>query len=520
MRAPSLAAFLLSAAAAAGAQTVGSAPGQLFETGVSGRALGMGSAFTAVADDASALYYNPAGLGLLSGRRAEAMHAALYGGAAFDYLGYGQNLPKTEGGWGAEVLRLGVSGIEGRDSSDNPTGSFGYSELGFGAGFGLADVFIDDLALGAGVKGVSRSLAGQSNRLFGADLGAQYGPFYRERATVGLVLSNALGLAQGDTSDRLARGARLGASYQVLGPVLLAADASDLGDFRAGAEYRYGQFALRAGWTSGGPTFGGGAVILDSLSFDVAVLDSSALGVSERVSLGYRFGAYRTKGRSSTALERLVNALAALRKRDYVEGGRLLDEAVADEPSVGRKPRIDGGGWGRKRAALRRLLDGLDLAARPQEQEELRAPTVMADLAERAILSLIEGKLDDAMLLSQVAAGEGPRDSVYARLPQAMARASGRPLDRAGIMPVAAFVRDRVRRTNDAFYAKRFPAAVEACRQNTLVQPDSAPAWERLGSASYAAGDRAAAAAAYAKSLTLDPSNAKLKEFIRTHLSP
>ena len=517
MRAPILAAVFLSAAAAAAAQTAGSQPGQLFESGVSARALGMGSAFTAIADDAGALYYNPAGLALMSGRSVEAMHAALYGGAAFDYLGYGQNMPKTEGGWGAEVLRLGVGGIEARDAADNQIGTFGYSDLGFGAGFGVADAFVDDLALGAAVKAESRSLPGASSRLFGVDFGAQYGPFCSDRLTAGLTLVNMASLAQGDTSDRLAPGARLGAAYQAAGPLLLAADVSQLGDYRAGAEYRYGPFALRAGWTSGGPTFGGGVLIKDSLSFDVAVLDSSALGVSERVSVGYRFGAYREKSRSSAALESLVKGIAALRKRAYVEAGRLLDLAIADEPSVGRKPRIDGGGWKRKGARLRRLLDGLELAARPEDQEELLAPTVMAELTDSAVQSLIAERLDDAMLLAEVAAGEGPRDSVYARLPEAMAKATGKPLDRRSIMPVAAFVNDRVRRNNDALYAKRFAEAVEYCRQNTRVEPENALAWERLGSAYLKAGKKEEAAESYRKSLSLDPTNRTLRDFLQTY---
>jgi tetratricopeptide (TPR) repeat protein len=517
MRITGLVVLLMSCAAAAGAQTTGSQPDQLFESGVSARALGMGSAFTAVADDASSLYYNPAGLGLISGRRLEAMHASLYGGAAFDYLGYGQNLPRTEGGWGVEVLRLSIGGIEVRDANDNQTGTIGYSDLGVGAGFGLADVLIDDLSLGVGFKGESRSLASVSSRLFGIDAGAQYGPFWNEKITAGLTLTNLASVAQGDTSDKLTPGARLGAAYQVAPPFLLAADISQTGDLRAGAEYRYNAFALRGGWTSGGPTFGGGVLIQDALAFDVAVLDSPTLGVSERISLGYRFGAFRTKTHSSTALNRLIEGIDELAKRDYVEAGGLFDSAVADEPAVGRKPRIDGGGWKRKSKRLRLLLDGLDLAEHPERQEELRAPTVMAELTEKAVQALVADRLDDAMMLAQVAAGEAPRDSIYARLPLAMSKAAGKPLDRAGIMPLGAFVSDRMRRTNDAFYAHRYSAAVEYCRQVTLVAPESALAWERLGSAYFKAGKMAEAEASYRRSMALDPKNRKLKDFLEAH---
>jgi hypothetical protein len=505
MRTFGLAVFLFCAAATSRAQTFGSQPGQIFDAGVSARALSMGSAFTAVAGEASSLYYNPAGLGLMDGRRAEAMHAALYGGASFDYIGYGQNFPKNAGGWGVEVLRLGVGGIDGRDASDNPTASFGYSELGAGAGFGLADVFIDGLSVGAGVKADERSLLGSSNRLFGVDAGAQYGPFLGEGVTVGLLLSNVVSAAQGGTTDRLAPAARLGAAYAVLDPLLLVADVSETGDFRAGAEYLYGRlFALRAGWTSGGPAFGGGVLLPNSLSFDIAVLDSPTLGVSERLSLGYRFGAYRTSPRASLAAENLVKGRNALERREYAAAGDDFSAALADDPAVGRALRIDGGGWKRKIERMRRLLDSWGIDPRTHDQEDLQAPTIEAELTQAAIRALFEDRLDDAMILAQVAGGEGPRGSVFTRLPRAMERATGKSAVPGATLSVSAFVADRIRRTGDAFYARRFAEAVEYCRQNTLVQPDSAAAWERLGAAYLKAGRGDDSAEAYRKARALD----------------
>jgi len=515
MRSPALSVALLVCAATAAGQTSGSQPGQIFEFGVSGRALGMGNAQTAITDDASALYYNPAGLGLLECRQAQALHAALYGGASFDSLDYGQNFDRNSGGWGLEVLRLALGGFEGYDASGSPTGSFGYSELGVGGGFAVNDVLLPDLSLGGALKLLDRSLPGVSNRLLGADLGARYGSAESSRLSLGVVVKNAISLAQGATSDRMPTSVTFGAAYRLYEPLQLAADVSSAKTFGVGAEYRLGMAALRAGYTSDGFAFGGGLALRQGLSFDVAILDSPALGISQRVSLGYRFGAYRTKREASMALENLVTARAALERRDYLKADRDLQAAVQADPAVGSRPLIAGGLWQRKAARLREFLAALDLEPRPEDQDELRQPTVAAELAQRAVESLISGDLSDALLLAQVAAGESPRALVFQRLPQAMSKAARRPLVPGDTLSVAAFIQDRRSQANDALSRKRFGAAIAACRQITVVVPDNELAWERLGGAYLAAGRRAPARTAYDRALALDPQNQNLRDLIR-----
>ncbi|RKZ05995.1 hypothetical protein DRQ25_14900, partial [Candidatus Fermentibacteria bacterium] len=49
--------------------------GEFLYVGAGARALGMGGAFCAVADDASAGYWNPSGLFLINGQEAQFMHS-------------------------------------------------------------------------------------------------------------------------------------------------------------------------------------------------------------------------------------------------------------------------------------------------------------------------------------------------------------------------------------------------------------------------------------------------------------
>jgi hypothetical protein len=75
---------------------VGSTSGQFLKIGIGARAVGMGEAFLAVADDASALYYNPAGIVHIEGRELLASHVALPADVNYEYAGLvwrlGENL--------------------------------------------------------------------------------------------------------------------------------------------------------------------------------------------------------------------------------------------------------------------------------------------------------------------------------------------------------------------------------------------------------------------------------------------
>lgn len=94
------------------AQTVfGKYAGEFMAIGVGGRALGMGGAFTAVANDITSGYYNPAGLANLNYPQISLMHAEHFGNLVnYDYgsiaIPYGTDMT-----FGISAVRLGVDGI-------------------------------------------------------------------------------------------------------------------------------------------------------------------------------------------------------------------------------------------------------------------------------------------------------------------------------------------------------------------------------------------------------------------------
>ncbi len=67
---------------------VGGQPGEIFDWGMGARSLGMGKAFTAVADDASSAYWNPANMQLLNSQEASFLHSTLWEGTNYDAISY------------------------------------------------------------------------------------------------------------------------------------------------------------------------------------------------------------------------------------------------------------------------------------------------------------------------------------------------------------------------------------------------------------------------------------------------
>ena len=109
--------------------------------GAGNRALSLGGAYAAVADDASAVVWNPAGLGLVQRREFQATHTDLLG------MGFNEQyaslvIPSWRLGVASLTFRrFGVGGIEGRDERNlltNPDLSNSETEmtLGYGREFG------------------------------------------------------------------------------------------------------------------------------------------------------------------------------------------------------------------------------------------------------------------------------------------------------------------------------------------------------------------------------------------------
>ena len=153
--------------------------------GVGARALGMGGAFVAIADDANAGYWNPAGLQEVSYPQVSYMHAERFSGVvSFDYLGLAWPL-SAKSTIGVSFYRSGVNDIKNtldawdaeRDQpKPNPQDhitTFSAADYAFFFGYGRS--ISDKLSLGVTGKIIRRTIGDFADAWgYSFDVGLQY----------------------------------------------------------------------------------------------------------------------------------------------------------------------------------------------------------------------------------------------------------------------------------------------------------------------------------------------------------
>lgn len=172
---------------------IGKYAGEFMAIGVGGRPLGMGGAYVALANDATAGYYNPAGLIRLNYPQISLMHDERYGNLVnYDFASVA--IPyKADMSFGISVMRLGVDGIpdtrkalydaNGDGILDINTDKLDVSQISefsdqdWAFYFTFAKKYNSNISFGANVKVISRKIAEYSAMGVGFDIGAIYTPY-------------------------------------------------------------------------------------------------------------------------------------------------------------------------------------------------------------------------------------------------------------------------------------------------------------------------------------------------------
>ena len=277
--------------------------------GAGARALGMGSAFVAVSDDATAGVWNPAGLTRIGRREAHAHHAEQFGGLVnHDQVNFGATL-RGAGSVGFSFLRVGVDNIPitvlerpdrpiGPDNRPVRVGSVSASD--YAVHLSYARAVRRGLAVGGSVKLIRRKTGSGTGFGYGLDGGVlwdaapglAFGLVVRDMTQSRITYSSA-------ATDKIRPTALVGAAYtrrpallrgRITGSVSasLGHDAVSIEDgrrFNAGLEYAFREVAaLRLGAEEGHFTAGGGVRFYRRFGVDLAFLSRGDLENSYRIS--------------------------------------------------------------------------------------------------------------------------------------------------------------------------------------------------------------------------------------------
>jgi len=295
------------------AEGVGTNGGEFLKIGVGERAVGMGGAFSSIADNVTAVYWNPAGLSQLSLHEFSVMHLNYLVDIKSEYLSYAQPLGRY-GTLGSQLALL-ISHHSRRDDFGNEIGDFYNYEGTFSLAYGRA--VSKNLSLGLTLKTIYTQLDKDKT----SNLAVDFGGLYRtpiEGVNFSFVVQNiAMGLRFTSDIEPILPNLKVGVSYQLrynrshYNNLILATDINLFKEGRInptttslGSEYSFippllknTKVAARLGYTGkANSTLGGLTGLTTGLgleykrsALDYAFVPYGDLGNTHRVSLTIKF---------------------------------------------------------------------------------------------------------------------------------------------------------------------------------------------------------------------------------------
>ncbi|TMQ48346.1 MAG: PorV/PorQ family protein [Candidatus Eisenbacteria bacterium] len=292
-------------------EKVGTFDGQFLKIGVGARAAAMGGAFVGVADDATALFWNAAGIARIDSDKSELSlnHASWPAELSFDQVGYVFHFKRIPGAFGVHARALTMDPMVETTAfqPDPEVGTGSTFDAGMlSAGFTYARSFTDKFSAGVTANFIHEGLADLSQQTFAFDVGTLY-----DVGTLGMKIGMAIANI-GSQIKFIERQARIPAIFRVgtSAALIQTADQKLVGSFEfshppdnservnVGAEYGFHKYAfLRGGYNinydaegvAGGVGFHFPVSVAGQADLDYAYTDMKELGGAHRFSIKFIF---------------------------------------------------------------------------------------------------------------------------------------------------------------------------------------------------------------------------------------
>ncbi|MFC2061633.1 PorV/PorQ family protein [Elusimicrobiota bacterium] len=257
---------------------VGTTGAQFLKIEPSARSLGMGGAYSAVADDSSAIFYNPAGIAHQKERNFEGTYLQYF--QAIDYGSLAGVIPAGNSSVGVGINYLGVPDIEkrGNDDVDDPDGTrvvntFTAMDTALSLSYARQNAVpsvLEGLDLGGNLRFIYQTIDDENAYSLMLDLGCYY-PLSGKLALALNIQNIGLNVKFKEESDPLPLNFKVGAAYKPINNLTIACDINEYIIDRllyasVGSEYWIlGVAALRVGYKYG---------------YDIDSLGSSLVGLA------------------------------------------------------------------------------------------------------------------------------------------------------------------------------------------------------------------------------------------------
>jgi hypothetical protein len=284
---------------------VGTRGAQFLKIGVGARAIGMGSAYTAVSDDVNAIYWNPAGLNSIEEKQASLMHYIWFENITYQAALYAQ--PTEYGTFGIMINYLSMDGIEKYNNQGTDLNStFKPNDMALTLSYGRE---MYGMPLGINMKYISSKLDNEGASAFAMDLGTKF-VIKEDKMNLGFCVQN-LGTSMKyiDEKTELPLTIKAGTSYKfnsgVLNDFILALDINAPIDNAIGAnlggEYNLNlnencMLSPRAGYKMSNNRLEGNKDISCGMGFkfknwtlDYAWTPYGELGITHQISVLFKF---------------------------------------------------------------------------------------------------------------------------------------------------------------------------------------------------------------------------------------
>jgi tetratricopeptide (TPR) repeat protein len=495
----------------------GGQPGEFLSYGAGARALSMGGAFFGVADDASATYWNPAGLPQVERKELMAMQATLFADTTLSFISY-VHPTATRGTLGINYTQLASGNFQrvsatfapGCDDNVNCVTSIQnqgtFQDLQRAVGLSWGKQIGETVSIGFSFNHIERQLDTSSDRFDSVDIALMktFGPY-----RVALGIQNAFSVKSGDTQDVLPIILRWGNAFSFLNDRLIF-DFDLNKSMPANPEFHFGGeywllhwFALRFG-ILGAPQlqetdFGFG---LRYRNFGVDVGEGlHTLGTTTRIAASFRFGDSQRDKSERQVRSMISTGFDAFKQGNFLLASQRLNAALDADPT---------------NSTVRQMLGRIEIVI--GSVQTATGSDEVSSFIRKGVAEYVDGRdLRAAVNSLRYAFNKDPKNEKLLRLLNTVEKEAGvtelsQQIEGAEVFTL---VDQKIYEARQAIYDGKYDLAVRRAQDVLDLEPNNVTALEVMGSSFFLMDQREKAKAVWLKVMTLDPNNKVVPQFLQ-----